>query len=643
MHSKTLYLLLLTLMPLLPAWGQASDDPYESYKQLLLMRSDTAVTKEMLYNKAMACSQEYRTMLYSLPTSVAGYAQTQEVVKSIYSFIRSGAGYYSQQHQDSIAMIFARTAVDIAMMKEMKDQGLRATPDYPSFVYFVASRSFNAENYEDAAKYLKEYIDVTDASKHPRALPFLEQAENIVAQRRKARGEYVEVNKNAPDFDLFARESIRLSMDKWKQKDPYETVNEYKERVNETTAKAKQEELQKILMDEYVQRFAYKVTIDDLQLKPYDADNQSFLIGSPYGDIVLPVPRTNNEARDFAENWSALKVYNQDFVISNRKLALAQLTFSTPAGKIYNYDNRQALAYNETSVDANFKDMVDYSKLVNSDESAQQTVITRQEIAVGVPDVDINIPEYKRVNDNTFAVIIANEKYTLAPQVPMAGNDGRIFAQYCEKTLGLPKENILQYPDATYGKMIRALQDIKNIANAYNKIRVIFYYAGHGVPNEATRDAFLLPIDADGSHTEVCYPLKKLYNELAALNAFSVVVFLDACFSGMTGDGSTLSASSRGVALKARQAEPQGNVVVLSAASGDETAYPYNDHGHGLFTYFLLKKLQASKGSVNLGELSNYIIENVKQKSVLINHKIQTPTVSYPVGLQSSWQKLKLR
>ena len=152
-----------------------------------------------------------------------------------------------------------------------------------------------------------------------------------------------------------------------------------------------------------------------------------------------------------------------------------------------------------------------------------------------------------------------------------------------------------------------------------------------------------MPIDADGSHTEVCYPLKKLYNELAALNAFSVVVFLDACFSGMTGDGSTLSASSRGVALKARQAEPQGNVVVLSAASGDETAYPYNDHGHGLFTYFLLKKLQASKGSVNLGELSNYIIENVKQKSVLINHKIQTPTVSYPVGLQSSWQKLKLR
>ena len=636
--------MLLSFMLALPAWGQAADnDPYSSYKQLTIMRSDASLTKEEFYAKVMDCSKEYRTMLLSQPSNVPGYKKTQEVLKALYPFVRSGAGYYSQQHQDSIAILYAQEAVDLAMMKEMQDQGLRHTPDYPSFVYYVASRAFNTEQYELAAKYLREYVNVTDASMHPRALPFLEQAENIVAQRRKARGEFVDVSKDVPDFEVFARESIQLSMDQWKQKDPYETVSEYKARVNEQTARVKQQELQKILLDEYVQRFARKLDINDMELKPYDADHESFLVGSPYGDIVVPVPRTNNEARDFAENWSALKVYNQDFVISNRKLTLAALTFSTPAGKIYTYDNRQALAYNETSVDANFGDMVDYGKLVNSDEGAKKTVITKQEIAVGVADVDINIPEYQRVNDKTFAVIIANEKYTMAPPVPMAGNDGRVFAQYCEKTLGLPKENILQYPDATYGKMIRALQDIKNIANAYEKIRVIFYYAGHGVPDEATRDAYLLPIDADGGHTEVCYPLKKLYSELAALNAFSVVVFLDACFSGMTGDGKALAAASRGVALKSRQATPQGPVIVFSAASGDETAYPYADHGHGLFTYFLLKKLQDSKGSVNLGDLGSYIIENVKQKSVSINRKLQTPTVSYPADLQTSWQKLKLR
>jgi hypothetical protein len=104
-----------------------------------------------------------------------------------------------------------------------------------------------------------------------------------------------------------------------------------------------------------------------------------------------------------------------------------------------------------------------------------------------------------------------------------------------------------------------------------------------------------------------------------------------------------LLASARGLALKPRQVMPKGNLVVFSAASGDETAYPYADHGHGLFTYFLLKKLQESKGSTNLGDLASYIIENVKQKSVLINKKIQTPTVSYPSGIQTTWHKLKLR
>jgi hypothetical protein len=355
------------------------------------------------------------------------------------------------------------------------------------------------------------------------------------------------------------------------------------------------------------------------------------------------VPRTDNEARDFAENWASIKIYNQDFVIADHKLALGALTFSTPSGKVYQYDNSQALAYSQTEIDANFRDLVDYGKLVNSDENANKTVITKQEIAVGIPDVDINIPDYKKINDKTFAVIIANENYTQVAPVPLAGNDGRVFAQYCEKTLGLPKENILQYPDATYGKMIRAVQDIKNIASAYKEIRVIFYYAGHGIPNESTRDAFLLPIDADGTHTEVCYPLKRLYEELESMNSSSVVVFLDACFSGVIGDGSTLLASARGLALKPRQVMPKGNLVVFSAASGDETAYPYADHGHGLFTYFLLKKLQESKGSTNLGDLASYIIENVKQKSVLINKKIQTPTVSYPSGIQTTWHKLKLR
>ena len=640
MSKRILYIAMMVICSL-SAKAQTMADADAMYKQFMLMRADTSFTKEQIYVKALECTRAYKAILTATPSGADGFDKCKSVLTSLYPFLKGGAGHSSQEHKDSLAMVFAKTAIGVAMMKEMQNEGLRKDNYYPQLVYFVAARTYNAEQYDDAIVYLKEYMDVTDVSQHPRVLQFLKEAEAIVSQRKKSEEEFVDIYKGVPDFDVFAKASIEKSMNEWKVKDPYETIEEYKLRVNEETAKKKQEELQKILMDEYVQRFAKQMDIHNLQIKPYDAENQSFLIETPYGDIVLPVPRENNEARDFAENWSSVKVYNQNFVISNRKLALAGLTFSTPAGKIYTYNNQKALAYNETQVDANFTE-IDYGMLANSKGSENKAKIGKKEVVVGVSDVDVNIPKGKGHNEKTFAVIIANEDYTSVPTVPMAGNDGRVFAQYCEQTLGLPKENILQYPNATYGKMIRAVQDITNIASAYNDIRVIFYYAGHGIPNESTRDAFLLPIDADGSQTEACYPLKKLYGELSGLGAKQVVVFLDACFSGSTGEGGTLMANARGVALVARQERPTGNLIVFSAASDDQTAFPYKDQGHGMFTYYLLKKLQSSKGNVTLGDLGQYIIDNVKQKSVVLNRKLQTPTVTCSSDLTGDWKSIKL-
>ena len=640
MNKRILYIALMVICSL-SAKAQTMADADAMYKQFMLMRADTSFTKAQIFAKALECSKAYKAILIATPSGADGFDKCKSTLTSLFPFLKGGASNSSQAHNDSLALVFAKTAIGVAMMKEMQNEGLRKDNYYPQLVYFVAARCYNAEQYDDAIVYLKEYMDVTDVSQHPRVLQFLKEAETIVSQRKKSEAEFVDIYKGVPDFDVFAKASIEKGMNEWKVKDPYETIEEYKARVNEETAKKKQEELQKILMDEYVQRFAKKMSVVDLKIKPYDAENQSFLIESPYGDIVLPVPRENNEARDFAENWSSVKVYNQNFVISNRKLALAGLTFSTPAGKIYTYNNQKALAYNETQVDANFTE-IDYSMLANSKGSENKAKIGKKEVVVGVSDVDVNIPKGKGNNDKTFAVIIANEDYTSVPTVPMAGNDGRVFAQYCEQTLGLPKENILQYPNATYGKMIRAVQDITNIASAYNDIRVIFYYAGHGIPNESTRDAFLLPIDADGSQTEACYPLKKLYGELSGLGAKQVVVFLDACFSGSTGEGGTLMANARGVALVARQERPTGNLIVFSAASDDQTAFPYKDQGHGMFTYYLLKKLQSSKGNVTLGDLGQYIIDNVKQKSVVLNRKLQTPTVTCSSALTVDWKNIKL-
>ena len=208
--------------------------------------------------------------------------------------------------------------------------------------------------------------------------------------------------------------------------------------------------------------------------------------------------------------------------------------------------------------------------------------------------IDKNIPQTASLQSNTFVIAIGNENYNLVPKVAFANNDMNIFAQYCQKTLGIPMQNIRKYKDATFGSMLSALNDIKEIANAYNgDMNVIFYYAGHGIPNEKAQTAYLLPTDA----------LARLYKELGELNAKSVIVFMDACFSGAQ-RGNGMLASARGVAIKAKEQKPMGKLIVLTASSGEETAYPYNEKAHGLFTYFLLKKLNETKGKCSLGELS---------------------------------------
>ena len=259
-------------------------------------------------------------------------------------------------------------------------------------------------------------------------------------------------------------------------------------------------------------------------------------------------------------------------------------------------------------------------------------------------DVDMLIPVTKGENKKTFAIIIGNQEYKSVPNVSFAEHDAKTFADYCKKTLGMPQKNINLYCNASYGEMVKAVQYLRTVSAAFNgDINVLFYYSGHGVPNEKTHETFLLPVDADGSMTEVCYATNKLYKELSEIKSNHVIVFLDACFSGAQRDGGVLQASARGVAIKAKEFEPRGKMVVFGAASGDETAYPYEGKSHGMFTYFLLKCLKETKGDVTLGALADYVKSNVMQYSVTENKKIQTPTVTPSNGFSSDWQNIELK
>ncbi len=266
------------------------------------------------------------------------------------------------------------------------------------------------------------------------------------------------------------------------------------------------------------------------------------------------------------------------------------------------------------------------------------------QIATLGSDVDRDIPQNPTNNSNTFAFIIANEHYQSQnfAQVPFAVNDGRSFSDYCGKTLGLPKENIYFSADVTYARMLSLITQIKTTSAVNPGCNIIFYYAGHGAPSEGTQEAFLIPVDAYQVSGQVCFSLQKLYDEFHAMSDSRVTVFLDACFSGVNRDN-TMLASARGVAIKPKENKVEGNIVVFSAASGDETAWPYNSENHGLFTYFLLKKLQETKGEATYADLYDYIYREVRRVSNNVNHKLQNPTVNSSLSLGSSWENWKLK
>lgn len=226
--------------------------------------------------------------------------------------------------------------------------------------------------------------------------------------------------------------------------------------------------------------------------------------------------------------------------------------------------------------------------------------------------------------------------------VNYAENDGRIFRQYCIRTLGIPEENIHMKLNATRNQMRAEMKWAQNISKAFGqKANIIFYYSGHGMPDEVSRKAYLLPADGMANDPESAYPLSTFYEQLAGLQTNAVMVFLDACFSGAQRNGGMLT-STKGVSIKPKAEQVSGKVAVLSATKEDQTAYPYNEKRHGLFTYFLLKKLHDTKGNVTLGELKDYVESNVYQTST-VKYKTQTPTLTISAANEQSLLNMKLR
>jgi hypothetical protein len=273
----------------------------------------------------------------------------------------------------------------------------------------------------------------------------------------------------------------------------------------------------------------------------------------------------------------------------------------------------------------------------------QESSSTSITIATLSSAVDKNIPISGRKYPNRFALIICNENYTdyqsglnSEMNVAFARNDASVFRQYAEKTLGIEEKNIFFTTDASSGKMNQEINKVEAILKRVGKNgELVFYYAGHGFPYENTQFSYLIPVDVSASNLTLGVKLGDLYKRFAETGAGKITIFLDACFSGGGRNSGLLAA--RSVKVKPKIYYIFGNLLVFTASSGEQSSLPYQAEKHGMFTFYLLKKLQETSGNISYNDLANYIKSEVSIESIRTNSKEHDPDVLVSPDVENVW------
>ena len=150
--------------------------------------------------------------------------------------------------------------------------------------------------------------------------------------------------------------------------------------------------------------------------------------------------------------------------------------------------------------------------------------------------------EYHKTNfDRNLAVVIGIDRYNSESiqnlRTPVS--DARALADLLETEYEYksPKAKILRLFNeaATLTGLETLLNDtLPNQLKPTKGDRLIFYFAGHGIPRNGQDgpEGYLVPQDADSQKQDSFLPMSKVYDALSKLECHHLLVILDCCFAG---------------------------------------------------------------------------------------------------------------
>jgi uncharacterized caspase-like protein len=235
------------------------------------------------------------------------------------------------------------------------------------------------------------------------------------------------------------------------------------------------------------------------------------------------------------------------------------------------------------------------------------------------------------ITPDMVVLIIGIESYQGLNKALYAANDANLFHDLMRNGMGVPSENIkmLSNHKAMRSEILSALKFWLPAQVKAGKTHVYILFSGHGLTSDEDAQKYWLPFDVNKELlAETAVSEKWVLAELQKLQAKSITIFLDSCYSGLARKGESLDPQARGVKFKSAVAHMPTNFTMISASAANQTALASDDFKQGIFSYFLVRGLAGQADtdgnqSVTHGELIDYLSQRVDKKALSMNRRQQ--------------------
>lgn len=235
-------------------------------------------------------------------------------------------------------------------------------------------------------------------------------------------------------------------------------------------------------------------------------------------------------------------------------------------------------------------------------------------------DLEFDVKTTSMLKPNLYVVAVGVSKFKKnSYNLDYADADAKSMASLFKSQKGLLYKDVqvkeLTNEQATRGNILDAFYWLEK--NVTHKDVAILFIATHGF-NEKGK-FYVLPHDGDPDRLRSTGVNWADFQDVLGNLPSKVMLFLDACHSGALGNNlmKTRGAINNTEAIREITSAEHG-VVVMSAATGNESSLEHPKWKHGAFTYALLKAMEQKKadfnsdGIVYLRELDFFVADEVK-------------------------------